>query len=455
MKRFIVTVFVLVLGCAPAFAGGGKQQSQSGGGAAGKKPITFYTWWADAERAMGEAIVAEFEKANPNLRVEQNYVAYNDYHSKLNTVMASGVPADVFQLNEFLIKEWGSKDVIQDQRPYYLAAGINPEEFSLSSGTFSTGQKLWAISYGVTTIALFYNRDMLREAGITPPPEDVTKPWTWDQYIAAAKKLTKDANGRTPNDAGFNYDNLIQYGTVMPTSWIYVLPLLYTGNSSVANSTGTALEITSPTGIKIVQSIANLALVDKVAPTVAMTNTNAFSSLPTMLMNGQLGMFIGGTFQFPDFKNEGYDVGIAQIPSFSGRGDSMTLPGGFVLGKGAENDAFSLAYFISNYNNWVTASKSSKAALTQLPDTRSTYTDPALNAAWIAQFDANLAKVAGDIIQKACRPSESINLKNFSEIMDQTIAPVLDKVWLGSETAQQALPPLNQVLQGKLQGVWD
>ncbi|MDR1047182.1 MAG: extracellular solute-binding protein, partial [Treponema sp.] len=318
MKRFIVTVFVLVLGCAPAFAGGGKQAQSGGGAATGKKTITFYTWWADAERAMGEAIVAEFEKANPNLRVEQNYVAYNDYHSKINTLMASGVPADVFQLNEFLIKEWGSKDVIQDQRPYYLAAGINPEEFSLSSGTFSTGQKLWAISYGVTTIALFYNKNMLRDAGITPPPEDVTKPWTWEQYVAAAKKLTRDANGRTPNDAGFNYDNLIQYGTVMPTSWIYVLPLLYTGNSSVANSAGTALEITSPAGIRIVQSIANLALVDKVAPTVAMTNTNAFSSLPTMLMNGQLGMFIGGTFQFPDFKNEGYDVGIAQIPSFSG-----------------------------------------------------------------------------------------------------------------------------------------
>jgi hypothetical protein len=148
-------------------------------------------------------------------------------------------------------------------------------------------------------------------------------------------------------------------------------------------------------------------------------------------------------------------VGIAQIPSFSGRGDSMTLPGGFVLGKSAGNDAFSLAHFISNYNNWVTASKNSNAALTQLPDTRSTYTDPVLNASWIAQFDVNLARVGGDIIQKASRPSESINLKNFSEIMDQTIAPVLDKIWLGAESAQQALPPLDQILQGKLQGAWD
>jgi multiple sugar transport system substrate-binding protein len=323
MKRCIVTVSVLVLGCALAFAGGGQQGQSGGAAAAGKRSVTFYTWWADAERAMGEAIVAEFEKANPNIKVEQNYVAYNDYHSKLNTVMASGVPADVFQLNEFLIKEWGNKEVIQDQRPYYLAAGINPEEFSLSSGTFSTGQKLWAISYGTSISVLFYNADMLREAGITPPPQDVTKPWTWDQYVAAAKKLTRDANGRTPNDAGFNYESLVQYGTVMPTSWIYVVPLLYTGGSSVANSAGTALEITSPAGIKVIQSIANLA------------------------------------------------------------------------------------------------------------------------------------KVAGDIIQKACRPSESINLKNFSEIMDQTIAPVLDKVWLGTETAQDALPPLNQVLAGKLQGVWD
>jgi multiple sugar transport system substrate-binding protein len=297
---------------------------------------------------------------------------------------------------------------------------------------------------------------MFRAAGITPPPENAASPWSWEEYVAAAKKLTKDASGKTPNDVGYNYNNLVQYGTVMPTSWIYVLPLLYAGGTSVANSTGTALEITGPAGIKVIQSIANLALVDKVAPTVAMTNsTNAFSSLPAMLMNGQLGMFIGGTFQFSDFANEGYDVGIAQIPSMSGKGNNMVWSSGFAAKKGVSEAGFRLFTWLVDFNNWVTASKNHNVGLTGLPQTTSVFNDPVKNAAWTAIFPANMAKVSGDILQNGSRLGENVTLKNFSEIMDQTIAPVLDRIWLGTETAQQALPPLNQVLQGKLQGVWN
>jgi multiple sugar transport system substrate-binding protein len=296
---------------------------------------------------------------------------------------------------------------------------------------------------------------MFSDAGIAPPPESATRPWSWDQYVAAAKRLTKDSAGRTPNDNGFNYNNLVQYGTVMPTSWIYVLPLLYAGGSSIANNSGTALEITSPTAIQTIQNIANLAAVDRVAPTVAMTNTNTvFSSLPAMLMNGQLGMFIGGTFQYSDFTNENYDVGIAQIPSISGRGSNMVWSSGFAMRKGASDEAFQLFAHLVDFNNWVTAARNHRIGLTGLPQTNSVFNDPAKNAAWTAIFPASMAKVAGDILQNGSRLGENVTLKNFSEIMDQTIAPVLDKIWLGETTAQQALPPLNQVLQSKLQGVW-
>jgi multiple sugar transport system substrate-binding protein len=369
-------------------------------------------------------------------------------------MIASGTTPDVFLINDYLTKEWGEKDVIDDQLPFYKAAGIDPNQFSLTADMFMADGKLWAINYGATTIVLFYNKQMLRDAEIAFPPEDATKPWTWDQYVSAAKKLTKDSNSRTPADEGFNYNNLAQYGTVMPTSWIYVLPLLYTAGVKISNASGTALEISSPEGSRVVQSIANLALVDRVAPTVAMTQTNAFSSLPAMLMNGQLAMFIGGTFQFPDFLNEGYDVGVAQIPSFSGRGANMTLTNGFVIKKGASQEGWLLANFISDFNNWVNASKNHGIGLTQMPDSRSTYDDPALNAAWIAQFDANMARITGDILQNASEACESVNLKNFSEIMDQAIVPQLDRVWLGSSTAQEALSSLNDTLRGKLIGVW-
>jgi multiple sugar transport system substrate-binding protein len=453
MKRCIVTVSVLVLGCTLAFAGGGQQGTT--GSTAGKTKIVEYTWWADAERAMGEALVAEFEKANPNITVEQNYIAYNDYHSKINTMIASNSTPDIMYLNEYLINDWGEKGITEDLTAHYRDAEIDPKTYYVESALYSTGGKLWGVNVTSTTVVLYYNKEMFREAGITPPPESAVSPWSWEEYVAAAKKLTKDASGKTPNDPGFNYNNLVQYGTIMPTSWIYVLPLLYAGGTSVANSSGSALEITSPAGIKVIQNIANLALVDKVAPTVAMTNTNAFSSQTAMLMNGQLGMFIGGTFQFSDFANENYDVGIAQIPSMSGKGNNMVWSAGFAAKKGVSKEGFRLFAWLVDFNNWVTASKNHNVGLTGLPQTISVFNDPVKNAAWTAIFPASMAKVAGDILQKGSRLGENVTLKNFSEIMDQTIAPVLDKVWLGTETAQEALPPLNQVLASKLQGVWD
>jgi multiple sugar transport system substrate-binding protein len=295
---------------------------------------------------------------------------------------------------------------------------------------------------------------MFKAAGITPPSDSAVNPWTWDQYVAAAKKLTKDNRGRTPTDAGFDYNNLVQYGTVMPTSWIYVLPLLNSANSGFATPDGRNLLISKTDGVNAIQKIANLALVDKVAPTVAMSQSTAFSSLSALLMNDQLGMFIGGTFQFPDFQNEKFDVGIAQIPSFSGKGSNISLPGAHVIKKGASQEAFELAAFLADYNNWVKVSKKYNIGINQLPSTRSTYDDPVLNKAWIEQFDAAMAKVAGDALANSVRPSESINLKNFSEIVDQTIAPVLDRVWLGSISAKDGLEPLEKTLAGKLVGAW-
>jgi multiple sugar transport system substrate-binding protein len=296
---------------------------------------------------------------------------------------------------------------------------------------------------------------MFADAGIAPPPANAQTPWTWDQDVDAAKKLTKDNRCRTPNDAGFDYANLTQYGTIMPTSWIYVLPILYAGGSAVANDSGTALEITTANGQKIIQSIANLALVDKVAPTVAMSQQSAFSNVPVLLMNGQLGMFIGGTFQFSDFTNEGYDVGIAQIPSPSGKGNNMAWSSGYAMKKGGSKAAWELAQYLTNFENWVTASKAHNVGLTGRPQTRSVLsTGTPQNKAWLELFDANMAKVSADILANGSRLGENVTLKNFAEIMDQTIAPILDRIWLGNAKASDALPPLNETLKSKLQGVW-
>jgi multiple sugar transport system substrate-binding protein len=298
---------------------------------------------------------------------------------------------------------------------------------------------------------------MFKAAGITPPPANAAQPWGWKDYVDAATKLTKDASGKTPADAGFNYNNVVQWGTTLPSSWIYVLPLLYAGGSSVANDTGTALEIDKPAGVAAIQAMADLAGKNHVANQAAMSNSQAFTGLPAMLMNGQLGMFVGGTFQLGDFTNENYDVGIAQIPSSATppKGNNMVWSSAYVMKNGGSDDAFTLLSYINDFNNWVKAAKNHNVGLTGLPQTNTTLSSgtPQFQA-WTDLYPAAMASVSGDILQHGSRIGENVSLKNFSVIMDQTIAPLIDQIWLGQKTAADAFSGLDAQLKSQLQGAY-
>jgi multiple sugar transport system substrate-binding protein len=449
MKKFITVLCIGVLSVSFVFAGGSGQRGS------GKTTLTLYTWWGSSERTMGEALTADFMAKYPNIVVEENHGG-TDYLAKINTLIASGTTPDVFQVSEGLVNEWGEKGVGADLNPYYQKAGIDPLAFYVDVYRFSSNGHLWGIGANPTSILLYYNKDLLKQAGIAEPPADATKPWTWEQFVANAKKLTKDSRGRTPNDPGFNYDDVVQWGTVMPTNnYVYWMALLYSAGASVADDAGTALALDSPAGKRVLQSIQNLSTVDKAAPSYATTISNTFSNEPVMLMNGQIAMAISGGWQTGDYYNENFDVGVAQVPTFSNKPSNNTWGAGFMMKSGGSQEAFQLYEYYMNFNNWVSAAKNHRISLTGgIPTTKNTYSDPALNAAWNSVNNPVIGRVFADITQNAARVGENVTLKNFDEIMQQFIKPGLDRVWMGEETVDQALANIKGQLTGKFKGAW-
>ena len=55
--------------------------------------------------------------------------------------------------------------------------------------------------------------------------------------------------------------------------------------------------------------------------------------------------------------------------------------------------------------------------------------------------------------QEGTRLGENVTLKNFPSIVDSTIMSALDNVWLGNQTAEEALSSIN--VDSDLQGVWN
>ena len=450
MKKIILLVAVLVFLVA-LVACDSDEGATAGGDSA---EVVLFTWWADGERAMGEALVADFVADNPGVSVQENYIAFGDYLAMINTMVAAGNTPDVFFLPEFLVLEWGMEGVAQDLMPHFQSNGIDPNAVWVDAALYYSEGRIFGINPSLTLILLFYNKDMFAEHGITPPPADASTPWSWNEFVSAATMLTRDMDGNTPADAGFNYNNVIQWGTVTPNSWIYVLPLLYTAGSSIADDTGTQLRISDATGVAALQAMADLALVHQVAPTLALTGADAFGDFSVMLMNDQLGMFIGGAFLHPNFANEDYEVGIAQIPSISGNPSNMSWGAGFVLGSD-ESAAFDLLMHMTDYNNSVVAAQNHGVALSNLPQVNSIFDDPTLNAAWMNMMNPTLARVSGDILQNGTRESvEPVTLRNFGVIMDQHLVPLFDRIWLGSVTAADGVSEVESTLQGLLQGAW-
>jgi multiple sugar transport system substrate-binding protein len=449
MKKFFFVSLILLLSFGLAFAGGG----QAGGG----KRLVYYSWAGGAEQSIQEATVADFEASHPGIKVDLNFVTWDEFIPKMNTMFAANNPPDVFMVPEYLNYEWGEKGQLEDVAPLYKAKGIDVDAAFLPQYMFKNARgNVWGIMAYPAIIFTYYNKTLFRNAGVAFPPSNAKNPWTWDEFVAAAKKLTKDASGKTPNDAGFNYDSVVQWGTIAPTWWNPNLSFLYNAGASIASKDGKRLEISSTAGIKAMQGIADLALKDKVAPTVALAAGNAFSSKATMLMNDQLAMYFDGCYMYGEYQNENYDVGIAPIPAFAiGNGKSMTWAAGRGLKKGGSAEAFEFYMYIADANNYIAASKKHNVSVTGLlPWTKNTFSDSKLNAEWSSCFPAEFTTVAQDVLQNASYVAENVTLKNFSQIMDQGITPALDRVWLGEETAQQALTRIKPQVEAMLQGTW-
>jgi multiple sugar transport system substrate-binding protein len=447
MKKVLFLLLAVTVVGGFAFAGGGSQSS----GTAGKTVISILEWGDVAGPGYDEKLrkIAEYEAAHPNVKIEDTVVPYDDYPAKLMTLQASGQLPDILALEEHRVLEFGDLGLLADLRARYAEVGINVDDWFISNQMFKSGNKVYGLGAAGAMNVLFYNKDLLRAAGVAFPPDSVTNPWTWDQFVAAATKLTKDNRGRTPVDTGFDYDNVAQWGYAINDWWIYTLPLLYAAGTSMANAQGTALEITKPAGIDAIQKFADLRLKNKVAPPAG-----AFPSSSAALMNGQLAMFVDGQWGFGSFQEERFDIGMAQIPAISGKGSNMVWGAGTTLTSKASPEAFEYFKYMYDTQRDLESCERTGQKFGGIVLTTNVINDPALAARFAKIVDPTFSKLTADIANSGSRIGENITLKNFTPIMYEYVQPAIELTMTGDATAAQAFANLDAQTRNLFQGTY-
>lgn len=189
----------------------------SGAGGQGDGTIDYWLW--DANQLPGYRQCAEdFNAANPDLNVKITQLGWGDYWGKITNGMVAENAPDVFTNH-------------LSQYPNYLKFDqlVPLDDTNLDFDQYADGlADLWigqdGKRYGVPkdwdTIALFYNKDMIKDAGISEE-EMQNLDWnpddggTYEQVIA---HLTVDRNGVRGDEPGFDKSKVAVYGLGLESS---------------------------------------------------------------------------------------------------------------------------------------------------------------------------------------------------------------------------------------------
>jgi multiple sugar transport system substrate-binding protein len=298
----VLLTFALVLaGCSSSSSSNSK-----------KETITFMSWAGGGEKASLERAVKKFNETHPDIHVKLQTVTNDEYDTKLNALIAAGNPPDAGYVHEKSAIEWGEKGILEDLEPNFAKdSSINPDDYI---GLYRNKGKTYGIALGQEIILLYYNKELFEEAGIEPPSADPQNPWTWDQFVEAAQKLTVDVNGNHPTDPDFNPDKIKTYGTMIGTNWITLEPLLLSNGGGYVSRDGKEILFNKPESIEVFQKVADLSFKYHVAPSPQKATT--LPSATVMVQNKQLAMYMNGNWDNATFGENGYQPGYAAVPIF-------------------------------------------------------------------------------------------------------------------------------------------
>lgn len=202
--------------------------------ASGEKiEIGYMTWNGGAQQKGEEAFFEEYEASHPDITIAAQFIQYDNYYSKLNTLIAANSCPDIFFTSESNLIDYAEKGMALDLNELFQKDGVSMKD-TFAEGCYyeSADGKIWSLSNGISPIVLFYNKALFAELGIEPPSRDVENPWTFEQFREAALKLTTDVGGNHPGDGGFDEQNIKTYGTLAPTHRNQLMPLLYSNNAA-------------------------------------------------------------------------------------------------------------------------------------------------------------------------------------------------------------------------------
>lgn len=211
-----------------------------------------------------------------------------------------------------------------------------------SAGVGADG-KLYGIPIGTDTQALWYNKDILKKAGVTVP----WKPKTWDDVLAAAKAVKASSPDVTPI-------NIYASKAGTEATSMRGVQTLLSGTGSELYDASSKKWVTSSAGFtSTLEMINNIYKNGLGLPDSTTSDANYGDIPPTLLKSGKLAIDLDGSWLSGNWLPSGSAawpewntvLGQAAMPTQTGAAPGSTsMSGGWTWAVGSKTKSHSLAF---------------------------------------------------------------------------------------------------------------
>lgn len=266
--------------------------------------ISFMVFGDPAELAAYQKLVDSFSQAHPEIQVEVIQIpGQSDYRKRLAADLTAGDPADVLLINYRRFAAFANAGALEPLGAYLENSSLIKETdfYPEAINAFKWRGELTCIPQNISSLVVYYNKDLFDSAGIPYPAAD----WMWEDFLSAAQALTKDVD----------HDGVIdQFGAGIEPSLIRLAPFIWQSNGVIVDddSNPSTLTLDLPEDLMAAEFFVSLQTVHHVVPNA---DEEVSEDSESRFINGRLAMFFNSRRGVPAYRESAaFDWDVTALP---------------------------------------------------------------------------------------------------------------------------------------------
>lgn len=253
--------------------------------------VSFMVFGDLTELAAYQNLVDAFATQHPEIDLQLQHIpSQSEYRQRLAADFSGDAPPDVMLLNYRRFATFAAQGGLEPLDPYLARSAFIQEAdfFKPTTEAFYLDGQLWCIPQNVSSLVVYYNRDLFDTAGLAYPAAD----WTHEDFLAAARALTRDLDGDGRID---------QYGAGITPNLFRLAPFIWQNGGELVDdpSRPTRLTLDTPAALAAFQWFVDLQMQEHVVPDAV---AEAAEEGETRFLNGRLGMYFNSRRGVPTYR---------------------------------------------------------------------------------------------------------------------------------------------------------